>query len=440
VACAWLDALHSSTEIDRARAEEAEAAGASSRAVAEWTRRSSRDVSLSFATRTRPERRASGSSASNAISSSAKGHEFFLRHYLGTHDNVVAEEHAKDKVKSVVFREPAPRGKMDLVVDINFRMDTSALYSDIVLPTASWYEKDDLNTTDLHSFVHPLQAAVPPVWESKTDWEIFKAFAKRVSEFAPSVFGYKDVKTSSGRSRRDTPDELAQPQVLDWRADECEAIPGKTMPHVRVVERDYWNLYNRFISLGPGIRDNGLSAHGITIPVDAVYDELLESPVGGSPDLRHTRCVEWGGKRYPSLENALDAANAILALAPETNGEVSWAAFHAEEQKTGLVLTDLAEGNRNVRMTFGDLAAQPQRTLISPCWTGMVNDGRAYAAWCLNVNSSFRQALAGRHRYVDHPYTSRRASDSASRSSATRPGTSSRGQATTLSQLPPALK
>ena len=92
----------------------------------------------------------------NAISSSAKGHEFFLRHYLGTHDNVVAEEHAKDKVKTVTFREPAPRGKMDLVVDINFRMDTSALYSDIVLPTASWYEKNDLNTTDLHSFVHPL--------------------------------------------------------------------------------------------------------------------------------------------------------------------------------------------------------------------------------------------------------------------------------------------
>ena len=28
----------------------------------------------------------------NAIMASAKGHEFFLRHYLGTHDNSVAEE------------------------------------------------------------------------------------------------------------------------------------------------------------------------------------------------------------------------------------------------------------------------------------------------------------------------------------------------------------
>jgi nitrate reductase alpha subunit len=342
----------------------------------------------------------------NAISSSAKGHEFFLRHYLGTHDNVVAEERARESVRTVEFREPAPRGKMDLVVDVNFRMDTSALYSDVVLPTASWYEKNDLNTTDLHSYVHPLQAAVPPVWESRTDWDIFKALAAKVSELAPDAFGWEPVRDVVWTPlQHDTPDELAQPEVRDWRAGECDAVPGRTMPHVRVVERDYVNLHNRFVSLGPGVRDAGLSAHGIRIPVADVYDELAASPVGGSPDVRHTRCVEWGGRRYPSLEDALDAANAILALAPETNGEVAWAAFRAEEEKTGLELTDLAEGNRTVRMTFGDLAAQPRRTLISPCWTGMVNDGRAYAAWCLNVERLIPwRTLAGRQQlYVDHP-------------------------------------
>ena len=29
---------------------------------------------------------------------------------------------------------------MDLVVDLNFRIDTSALYSDVVLPSATWYQ------------------------------------------------------------------------------------------------------------------------------------------------------------------------------------------------------------------------------------------------------------------------------------------------------------
>ena len=88
----------------------------------------------------------------NVIFSSGKGHEYFLRHYLGTHSGATADEIAEGSVKSVVVREPAPRGKMDLVVDLNFRMDTSALYSDIVLPAAMWYEKNDLNTTDMHSF------------------------------------------------------------------------------------------------------------------------------------------------------------------------------------------------------------------------------------------------------------------------------------------------
>ncbi|MFN8188333.1 MAG: nitrate reductase subunit alpha [Gaiellales bacterium] len=343
----------------------------------------------------------------NALMSSAKGHEFFLRHYLGTHDSVVADERAEGTVKTITFREPAPRGKMDLCVDINFRMDTSALYSDIILPTATWYEKNDLNTTDLHSFIHPLSAAVPPVWESKTDWEIFKALAKKVSELAPSALGsgrVRDIVASP--LQHDTPDELAQPQVADWRLGECEAIPGKTMPHLRLVERDYENLYNRFISLGPRIREDGISGHGVHIPVERFYDELLDNPVGGSPDPRHHRCVEWGGQRYPSVEDALDAANALLYLAPETNGEVSYEAFKAEEERTGLTLRDMAENTRNVRMTFGDLLAQPRRTLISPCWTGMVNDGRAYAAWCMNVERLMPwRTLGGRqHLYVDHPW------------------------------------
>jgi len=379
--------------------------------VVEWTADRLRDGSLNLAVDD-PDAEESWPRVwfiwrGNAIMSSAKGHEFFLRHYLGTHDNIVADEAARDHVKTVTFREPAPRGKMDLVVDINFRMDTSALYSDIVLPTATWYEKNDLNTTDLHSFVHPLSAAVPPVWESKTDWEIWKAIARKVSEFAPSVFDRgKALDVVATPLQHDTPDELAQPEVRDWTAGECEAVPGKTMGHLRVVERDYGNLYNRFVSLGPGIREHGIAGNGVHIPVARFYDELLEQPVGGTPDARRLRCVEWNGGRYPSLEDALDAANVILHLAPETNGEVAYEAFASEEERTGLALTDLAEGVRDVRMTFADVVAQPRRTLISPCWTGMVNDGRAYAAWCTNVERLIPwRTLAGRQQfYVDHPW------------------------------------
>lgn len=342
----------------------------------------------------------------NALASSAKGAEFFQRHYLGTHDNIVAEERAKGKVKTIKFREPAPRGKMDLVVDINFRMDTSALYSDIVLPTAFWYEKNDLNTTDLHSFIHPLGQAVPPVWESKTDWEIFKAFAKKVSELAPDVFPEPVKDLVASPLKHDTPDEMAQTEPLDWQKGEIEAVPGVTMPHLKVVERDYVNLYKRFISFGPRVREDGISGHGVHIPIAKFYDELLESPVGGPPDPRRTRCIEWDGQKYPRIEDALDAANVLLHLAPETNGEVSYAGFKAEEERVGLPLADLADDVRGVRMNFSDITRQVRRTLISPCWTGMVNDGRAYTAWSLNVERLVPwRTLTGRQSfYLDHPY------------------------------------
>jgi nitrate reductase alpha subunit len=95
---------------------------------------------------------------------------------------------AAGSVHDVAWHEKAPEGKMDLVVDLNFRMDSSALYSDIVLPAANWYEKADLNSTDMHSFVHPLSAAVPPCRESKSDWQIFRTIARKFSELAAPHF------------------------------------------------------------------------------------------------------------------------------------------------------------------------------------------------------------------------------------------------------------
>ncbi|MDN5848073.1 MAG: nitrate reductase subunit alpha [Nitrococcus sp.] len=342
----------------------------------------------------------------NALQSSAKGAEFFLRHYLGTHDNAVAPERAKEWVKEVKWREPAPRGKLDLVIDLNFRMDTSALYSDIVLPAAFWYEKNDLNTTDLHSFVHPLGQAVPPVWESKSDWEIFKLFAKKTSEMAPMVFPEPVKDIVMAPLTHDTPDELAQREVLDWRLGECEPIPGKTMPHFRIVERDYSLIYNKFISLGEVVRETGVTGNGCNFSVAKQYDDMRNQPLGASPDPRHKRAIEWGGKRYPCLEDAIDAANMVLYMAPETNGEVCYQAFQAEEHHTGVPLTDLAEKSRAHEVNFYDITRQPRRQLVSPVWTGNITEGRAYSAWCLNVERLIPwRTLTGRQQiYIDHPW------------------------------------
>ena len=330
----------------------------------------------------------------NALMSSAKGHEYFLHHFLGTTNNRIAEEQAKGNVEEVVWRDEAPKGKIDLVIDINFRMDTSALFSDIVLPTATWYEKDDLNSTDLHTFMHPLSQAVTPCWESKSDWEIFKLMAKKVSELAPSHFPEPVKEIVAQPLQHDSADEIAQPSVLDWSKGECEPIPGKTMPHLRVVERDYINLYNRYISFGPGARNNGIGAHGVRWDIQDFYDDMVETKP----------TEEWNGNVYPSLDEVQDAANIILRLAPETNGESAHRAFETYEKQVGLPLADLAANVRDVKSSFMDLQAQPRRILTSPCWSGLINNGRTYSPFVMNTERLVPwRTLTGRQQfYHDH--------------------------------------
>ncbi|MDE2281094.1 MAG: nitrate reductase subunit alpha, partial [Xanthomonadaceae bacterium] len=203
---------------------------------------------------------------SNLFGSSGKGHEYFLRHFLGTRCGLQGKdlgEEGREKPEEVTWREPAPEGKLDLVVTLDFRMSTSCLYSDVVLPTASWYEKNDLNTSDMHPFIHPLSAAVDPVFESRSDWEIFKALAKRFSELAEGRLGVEqDVVLTP--IMHDTPAELAQPfEARDWKTGECELIPGVTASSIAVVERDYPATYARYTALGPLMDKLGNGGKGI---------------------------------------------------------------------------------------------------------------------------------------------------------------------------------
>jgi nitrate reductase / nitrite oxidoreductase, alpha subunit len=329
----------------------------------------------------------------NALQASAKGHEYFLKHYLGTKNAVGATQDAEGTVDDVIWREAAAEGKLDLVVDLNFRMDTSALYSDVVLPTASWYEKDDLNTTDLHSFIHPLQAAVTPCWESKSDWQIFRELAWHTQQLAARSMPEPVDDLVLTPLQHDTPAEVAQPSVKDWAKGECEPVPGKTMPNVAVVARDYTNLYNRFVSLGPKFRA-GLAHHGVKFAVDDLYDAYAA--------VRPTE--SWNGGTYPSLREDRWACDAILHFAPETNGELAWRAFQSESEKTGRDHSHLAADTREVRYTFEDIVRQPRRVLTTPFWTGITRAGQTYTGFAQNIEELIPwRTLTGRqHLYLDH--------------------------------------
>jgi nitrate reductase alpha subunit len=73
------------------------------------------------------------------------------------------------------------------------------------------------------------------------------------------------------------------------------------------------------------------------------------------------------------------------------------------EKKTGLELVDLAKGSEDVKLTYADLQAQPRRYNTSPLWSGIMNDGRAYAAYTYNYDKlvPWRTLTGRQHFYLD---------------------------------------
>ncbi|HEX8981117.1 MAG TPA: nitrate reductase subunit alpha [Parasulfuritortus sp.] len=338
---------------------------------------------------------------SNLLGSSGKGHEYFLRHLLGSGDGVQSVELGTEdgtRPQDVVWHEQAPRGKLDLLVTLDFRMSTTGLYSDIVLPTATWYEKDDLNTSDMHPFIHPLSEAVNPAWESRSDWDIFKGIAETFSRVAQGHLSVEqDIVTQP--LLHDTPGELGQPyDAADWRRGECEPVPGKTMPNIMVVERDYPATFERFTSVGPLLEELGNGGKGIAWNTKDEVDDL------GALHGRHHSGDASRGR--PKLETAIQAADTIMELAPETNGRVAVKAWEALSKATGREHAHLARHKEDERIRFRDIQAQPRKIISSPTWSGIESEQVSYNAGWTNVHELIPwRTLTGRQQaYQDHPW------------------------------------
>jgi nitrate reductase alpha subunit len=339
---------------------------------------------------------------SNLLGSSGKGHEYMLKYLLGTNNGVMNEDNfarSSDLIpKEVDFEEQGPEGKLDLVVTLDFRMSSTALYSDIVLPTATWYEKDDLNTSDMHPFIHPLSKAADPAWEARSDWDIYKGIAKKFSEIAAlndNLGVETDIVTVP--TLHDTPGELSQPfEVQDWKKGECELTPGKTAPNIVAVERDYPNTYKKFTSLGPLLEKLGNGGKGIGWNTDEEV-ELLRK-------LNYTVTEEGISQGQPRIDTAIDAAEMVLSLAPETNGNVAVKAWDALGKLTGRDHKHLAEPKHEEKIRFRDIQAQPRKIISSPTWSGLEDEHVSYNAGYTNVHELIPwRTITGRQQfYQDH--------------------------------------
>ena len=303
--------------------------------------------------------------------------------------NAIAEELAEGLGARRSSGTTGAAGKMDLVVDLNFRMDTSALYSDIVLPAATWYEKADLNSTDMHSFIHPLSAAVPPCWESKSDWQIFRALAQKFSELAAQALpragdGPGGVAARARHGGRDrAADDAATGAKGEVRGDPGQDDAGPAGGR-RATTRTSTTSSARS---GPLARDRR--------PRRARH-ALRDRGRVRRGARRRCRRVDVGRQHVPLARGRRAGLRRDPARSPPSP-TASWptARTRTWRRRSALPLAHLAEKNRGVRINYKDLQARPHALRQQPDVVGP--DRRTAAptrrspttssAWCRGARS-----------------------------------------------------
>ena len=337
---------------------------------------------------------------SNLISSSAKGQEYFMKHLLGARSGLMAEPNEDDKPEEIKWREDT-EGKLDLLVSLDFRMTATPLYSDIVLPAATWYEKHDLSSTDMHPFIHPFNPAIDPLWESRSDWDIYKTLSKAVSEMAKDYLPgkFKDVVTTP--LGHDSKQEISTEYgiVKDWSKGEIEGVPGKTMPNFSIVERDYTQIYDKFVTVGPKLEKGKIGAHGVSYSVSEEYEEL-KSIVGTWND-DNTISVK---NDRPRIDTARKVADVILNISSATNGKLSQKSYEDLENQTGMELKDISKERASEKISFLNITSQPREVIPTAVFPGSNKDGRRYSPFTTNVERlvPFRTLTGRQSYYIDH--------------------------------------
>ncbi|MCK6695900.1 MAG: hypothetical protein L6Q97_27855, partial [Thermoanaerobaculia bacterium] len=99
---------------------------------------------------------------------------------------------------------------------------------------------------------------------------------KETSQLAKRHFPMPVKDVVSMPLSHDSADEVSQVNMPEWWKGKDDAVPGKTMPKMTVITRDYTNLYNQYISFGPVARDKGLGAHGTHFDCADTYDNWVK--------------------------------------------------------------------------------------------------------------------------------------------------------------------
>ncbi len=197
--------------------------------------------------------------------------------------------------------------------------------------------------------------------------------------------------------QHDSAAEMAQPlDVKDWKKANAISSPGKPR---RILFR-LSVITRRPTSVSPhwpaaGNHRQRRERHRLNTQSEM---DLLRK-------LNYTK-AEGPAKGQPKLETAIDAAEMILTLAPETNGQVAVKAWQALSEITGREHTHLALNKEDEKIRFRDIQAQPRKIISSPTLSGLEDEHVSYNAGYTNVHELIPwRTLTGRQSlYQDHQW------------------------------------
>jgi nitrate reductase alpha subunit len=172
--------------------------------------------------------------------------------------------------------------KLKTVVTIDWRMTSTAMWADYVLPAAGWYERTEHKwVTPLMPFIHAGEKATT-FYEAKSDWEIFSRLAEAIDAAAQR----RGVTTFTDRNGRERPFEGLYETFSSsgkYGHTDDDKVAGALIEHSTNLEGVEWEAlkkkgWARFTGVGKSIVSIGTAApvrpdDTITPLVDHVVDK-----------------------------------------------------------------------------------------------------------------------------------------------------------------------
>ncbi len=153
--------------------------------------------------------------------------------------------------------------KLRFLVCIDWRWNTTALYSDVVLPACTWYEKTStfMVGSPVQPFVHVVNQAAPPLYDSMGEWKMFCLLARKIEERARAR-GVESFTDAAGVERRFAGLEDKVTFGGLYHEDDEEGIARDAFLNASNVEAIDWEEFKergiaQYTGVGTGMRSIG---------------------------------------------------------------------------------------------------------------------------------------------------------------------------------------